>query len=68
MIKSASQQRYTIAQLQEMLRHAETVDEIRVIRNLFPILSEEEREKGHRRLDDGIYRNGMLVGEKHPDD
>ena len=29
----------------------------------------EERERGHKRLDDGIYdENGRLIGEKHPDD
>lgn len=63
------EKQYTIPQLRNMLRQAKTVEEIRKIRSLFPVLSPEERIEGHRRLDDGIYdAKGTLIGEKHPND
>ena len=53
----------------EDVRNASSIEKIKQIRTLFPKLSEEERERGHKRLDDGIYdENGRLNGEKHPDD
>ena len=64
-----SEERIPIEELRRMLRNASSIEEIKQIRTLFPKLSEEERERGHKRLDDGIYdENGRLIGEKHPDD
>lgn len=63
------EKQYTIPQLRNMIRQAKTVEEIRKIRSLFPVLSPEERIEGHRRLDNGIYdAEGTLIGEKHPNE
>jgi hypothetical protein len=62
------EKQYTISQLRGMLRQAKTVEEIRELTALFPVLSDDERKEGHRRLDDGIYDSeGILIGEKNID-
>lgn len=54
--------------LRAMLSKAKTVDDIKALKSYVPKLSAEEQENAHRNMNDGIYRNGILVGEKHPND
>lgn len=58
---------YSVNELLEMTKKAKTPEEYRKIRS-FIHLSSADRENAHKSFDDGIYANGILVGEKHPDD
>ncbi len=60
---------YTLEQLRKMIRNANSKEELRELAKYIPALTEQQREEGHKRLDDGIYdENGTLIGEKSPDD
>lgn len=53
----------------DRIRQAKTVEELNELKKYLPVLTPEQIEEAHKRFDDGIYdENGLLIGEKHPDD
>lgn len=61
--------KYTLEQLRKKIRNTHSKEELRELAKYIPTLTEQQREEGHKRLDDGIYdEDGTLIGEKSPDD
>ena len=63
------EEKIPLIEIRSMLNNASSIEEIKKIRDSHPKLSEEENKRAQKLLDDGIYdENGILIGEKHPDD
>lgn len=63
------EEKIPVIEIRRMLNNASSIEEIKKIRDSLPKLSEEENKRAQKLLDDGIYdENGILIGEKHPDD
>lgn len=55
--------------LQKKIREAESLEELQRLEKEIPVLSREEKQAALKRMDDGIYNSeGVLLGERHPED
>lgn len=55
--------------LQKKIREAESLEELQRLEKEIPVLSRKEKQAALKRMDDGIYNSeGVLLGERHPED
>lgn len=66
-METSSSKKIDIYQLRTMCDKAQNIDEIISLNRLIPELTYEEKAIAHANMDDGIYRDGVLIGEKTVD-